>query len=86
MLIQGFITPPLSGVQIFIENESENIKATTTSSNQGTYTYGPVPVGEYKVTAKKDDFILKRHSGYDFKAQRIAKLEVSVVDKYNKVL
>lgn len=33
MIIQGFITPPLSGVQISIESAEENIAAETTSSN-----------------------------------------------------
>lgn len=84
LMIQGTITPPLADVEILIENE--DIKTKVTSTSQGTFSYGPVPVADYQVTATKDDFILKRQNGFDFRASRIAKLEVSVIDKQEQVL
>lgn len=38
-------------------------------------------MADYRVSASLEDFVLKRQSGYDFIAQRIAGLEISVVDK-----
>ena len=43
-------------------------------------------MADYRVSATKDDFILKRQSGFDFLAQRIAKLEISIVDSSGKPL
>ena len=36
--------------------------------DQGTYKYGPVPKARYSVSAKKEDYVFKQQSDFDFTA------------------
>lgn len=74
----------MSDVSIYIQDGS--FKATTTSTSQGTFKYGPVPYADYTLNATKEDYVFKRTNGFDFRAHRIAKLDISVIDKQEQVL
>ena len=46
---------------------AENVVETTLSSAEGTYVFGPLEVGkDYKVWARKDDYIIEENGDRDF--------------------
>jgi len=79
-MIEGLISPPVENVTVTVQI-AENVVATTLSSAEGTYVFGPLEVGkDYKVWARKDDYIIEENGDRDFSSQKMSKLEVKVVD------
>lgn len=82
MMISGSINPPVVNATIKIQL-GDQVIAKTLSSPDGSYSHGPLAIHEsYDVYAAKDDYIIESaaEDRFAFKSQRLAKLEVRVVD------
>ena len=87
MIIEGKTMPPVAGAEVTIQRDNQlSIKdrqpIVTTTDAEGRFRSNPVDKDTYHVEMVKEDFIFTRldPSSFDFKAIRVASLEVNTHD------
>ena len=59
LMLEGQVTPAVENVTVTVKVGEEIIETTLTGAD-GRYVFGPLPIGqEYKVWARKDDYIIE---------------------------
>jgi hypothetical protein len=90
IIIKGTITPIMSGVKInALKKDNNESIAAAESLEDGSYTIGPLyKEFDYKLTALKDGYKITNTQDhpYDFTAEKLSFLRVTIVDTNNKPL